>query len=248
MSSFSTPRSSTPTLSPAWPESSSLRNISTPVTTFFSVGLKPMISISSPTLTDAALDTAGDDGAAARDREHVFDRHQERLVDVALRQRDVGVERFHQLGDRLDAFGIAVERLERRHAHHRDVVAGEAVALEQLAHFQLDEVDQFRVVHRVDLVQGDDEVRHVDLAGEQHVLARLRHRAVDAADDQDRAVHLRRAGDHVLDVVGVARAVDVRVVPVGRAVFDVAASRSSGSWCRHGGPATRRPWRPGRRG
>src|SRR5205085_2057516 len=34
-------------------------------------------------LDDAALDTAGSDGAAALDREHVFDRHEERLVDVA---------------------------------------------------------------------------------------------------------------------------------------------------------------------
>mgnify|MGYP003693664675 CR=1 FL=1 len=58
--------------------------------------------------------------------------------------------------------------------------------------------------------------------GEQHVLARLRHRAVDRADHQDGAVHLRGAGDHVLDVVGVARAVDVRVVPVRRRVLDVA--------------------------
>jgi hypothetical protein len=48
---FSTPRSRIPTLSPACPESSSLRNISTPVTIFFSVGLKPTISISSPTFT-----------------------------------------------------------------------------------------------------------------------------------------------------------------------------------------------------
>ena len=54
------------------------------------------------------------------------------------------------------------------------------------------------------------------------MLARLRHRAVDRAHDQDRAVHLRRAGDHVLDVVGMARAVDVRVVPLRRAVLDVA--------------------------
>ena len=38
-------------LSPATPASSSLRNISTPVTTFFSVGLNPTISISSPTFT-----------------------------------------------------------------------------------------------------------------------------------------------------------------------------------------------------
>ncbi len=38
-------------LSPARPSSSSLRNISTPVTTVFVVGPKPTISISSPTLT-----------------------------------------------------------------------------------------------------------------------------------------------------------------------------------------------------
>ena len=54
------------------------------------------------------------------------------------------------------------------------------------------------------------------------MLARLRHRAVDGADHENRAVHLRRAGDHVLDVVGVARAVDVRVVAVRRRVLDVA--------------------------
>ncbi len=146
----------------------------------------------------------------------------ERLVNVTLRYRDVGVKRLHQLGHRFDAFGIALERLERRHANHRHIVAREAIALEKLAHFEFDEVHQFRVVHGVDLVEGDDEVRDVHLAGEQHVLARLRHRAVDAADHENRTVHLRRARDHVLDVVGMARAVDVRVVPVRRAVFHVA--------------------------
>ena len=54
------------------------------------------------------------------------------------------------------------------------------------------------------------------------MLAGLRHRAVDRADHEDRAVHLRRAGDHVLDVVGVARAVDVRVVALRGRVLDVA--------------------------
>ena len=43
-----------------------------------------------------------------------------------------------------------------------------------------------------------------------------------ALTHQDGAVHLRRAGDHVLDVVGVTRAVDVRVVAVRRRVLDVA--------------------------
>ena len=49
-SSFSTPRSSSPTLSPARPSSSSFLNISTPVTTVLRVARKPTISISSPTL------------------------------------------------------------------------------------------------------------------------------------------------------------------------------------------------------
>jgi len=53
------------------------------------------------------------------------------------------------------------------------------------------------------------------------VLARLGHRTIGGRHDQDRAVHLRRARDHVLDVVGVPRAVDVSVVAVLRLVLDV---------------------------
>ena len=44
---------------------------------------------------------------------------------------------------------------------------------------------------------------------------------VGGGDDQDGAVHLGGAGDHVLDVVGVARAVDVRVVARVGLVLDV---------------------------
>ena len=53
------------------------------------------------------------------------------------------------------------------------------------------------------------------------MLTRLGHRAVGGGDHEDRAVHLRGAGDHVLDVVGVTGAVDVRVVTVRRLVLDV---------------------------
>ena len=64
-------------------------------------------------------------------------------------------------------------------------------------------------------------LRHADLTGEQEVFARLRHGAVVGGDDEDGAVHLGGAGDHVLDVVGVAGAVDVGVVPIRRLVLDV---------------------------
>ena len=169
----------------------------------------------------ALLDAAGHDGAAAGDREHVLDRHEERPVDVADGLRDVGVDRLHQLEDLRRPLRVALERLQRRDLHDGDVVAGELVPGEELAHLHLDELEQLGIVDHVRLVEGDDDRRHLHLAGEQDVLARLRHRAVGGGDHEDRAVHLRGAGDHVLDVVRVPRAVDVRVVPVGGLVLDV---------------------------
>ncbi len=118
----------------------------------------------------------------------------------------------HHSHDAGSVAGRALERLQGRAVDDGDVVAVELVLGEQLADFHLDELQQLRVVHHVDLVQVDDDVRHAHLTGEQDVLAGLRHGAVGGGDDQDRAVHLGGTGDHVLDVVGVARAVDVRVV------------------------------------
>src|SRR3954449_2429140 len=80
-------------------------------------------------LDDAALDPPGGDRAAALDPEDVLDRHEERLGDRPLRGRDVRVDRVHQLLDRL--VGVVrrvvgrLERLERRAADDRDVVARE---------------------------------------------------------------------------------------------------------------------------
>ena len=98
---------------------------------------------------------------------------------------------------------------------------GKFVLRQQFAHFQFDQFQQLLVVDHVGLVQEHDDVGHADLARQQDVLARLRHRAVGRRHDEDRAVHLRRAGDHVLDVVRVARAIDVRIVTILRLVLDV---------------------------
>src|SRR5688572_7590552 len=51
-------------------------------------------------LDDAALDTPRHHRAAARDRKHVFHRHQERTVDRALRHRDPLVHLIDQLEER----------------------------------------------------------------------------------------------------------------------------------------------------
>ena len=101
------------------------------------------------------------------------------------------------------------------------VVARELVLVEQLANFHLDELDELLVVDHVALVQEDDDVGNADLTGEQDVLTGLGHGAVGGGDDENGAVHLGSTGDHVLDVVRVARAVDVGVVAVLGLVLNV---------------------------
>ena len=44
------------------------------------------------------------------------------------------------------------------------------------------------------------------------MLTSLRHGAVGCGNNQDSSVHLRRAGDHVLHIIGMARTVDVGIV------------------------------------
>src|SRR5690606_8756160 len=171
----------------------------------------------------AAVDTTGHRGAAAGHRQLVFHRHQAGPVHPALRRGDVGVQRFGQLHDGLFAqlAGVAFEGQLGRTLDDRGVVAREVVLGQQLAHFHFDQLQQLGVVHHVGLVQEDDDVRHAHLAAQQDVFTRLGHGAVSGRAHQDRAVHLGGAGDHVLDVVGVAGAVHVRVVAVGRFVLDV---------------------------
>ena len=106
---------------------------------------------------------------------------------------------------RLAPLGVALERLERRDPDDRQVVARELVDGQQLADLHLDELEDLLVVDHVGLVERHDDVGDADLAGQEDVLLRLRHRAVGGRDHEDRAVHLRRTGDHVLHVVGVTR-------------------------------------------
>ena len=115
-------------MSPAWPWSSSLWNISTPVQTVFWVGPQPDDLDVVADLDDALLDAAGDDRATAGDGHDVLDRHQEGLVDLAGRLGDEVVHGLHELEDALGGLRVALERLEGADPHDGGVVAGELVA------------------------------------------------------------------------------------------------------------------------
>ncbi|SLN77657.1 hypothetical protein ROG8370_03975 [Roseovarius gaetbuli] len=172
---------------------------------------------------NATLDTTGHNRATARDREHVFDRHQERQVNGTCRGRDVLIHGRHQLADRFFAdFRLgAVHRMQSRARNDRDVVAGVVIRRQKLADFHFHQFQQLFVVNLVNLVHVDDHVGDTHLATQQDVLAGLGHRAVGRVHNQDRAVHLRRTGDHVLHIVSVAGAVDVRIVTALGLIFNV---------------------------
>src|SRR5690606_16854332 len=162
----------------------------------------------------APLHTAGGHGAAAGDGEDVFHGHEEGLVDIPLGGGDVLVDGGHKLQDLLLVLLVPFQGLEGGADDDGNLVAGEVVVAQQLPDFQLHQFQQLGIIHHVGLVEEDDDIRHAYLPGQQDVLPGLGHGPVGGADHQDGPVHLGGAGDHVLDVVGVAGAVHVGVVPV----------------------------------
>ena len=174
-------------------------------------------------LDDATLHTTRNHRTTTRDREHVLDRHQERAVHGTLGLGDVAVQRLGQRHDgRLaDLARVAFQRLQSRTLDDRQIVARELILRQQFTNFHLHQLQQLGVVDHVGLVHEHDDVGNTHLAGQQDVLARLRHRAVSRRHHQDRAVHLGSTRDHVLHVVGVSRAVHVCIVALGGLVLDV---------------------------
>src|SRR5215510_3938394 len=169
----------------------------------------------------SSLDPSRCHRSSSRDREDILHRHQKRLINFTRRLRDVAVYCFHQLIYTLFSFWLALKPLQRASSNDRDLVSWESIDRQQLSYLEFHKVQQLWIVYRVYLIHEHNHRRHSHLSRQQDVLSRLRHRPVSRRHYQYRPVHLRRTGDHVLDVVRVSRAINVRVMPVLRLVFNV---------------------------
>ena len=87
----------------------------------------------------------------------------------------------------------------------------------------------------VAFVQVNNDIRHTNLFGEQDVFTSLGHRAVRRGNDQNSSVHLGGAGDHILDIVGVTRTVNVSVMTFIRFVLNMISSNGNTSLLLFGG-------------
>src|SRR5699024_6102927 len=163
-------------------------------------------------LHDAPLDTPGGHGSAAGNRKDIFDRHQKRLVYIALGSRDGFITGLHQVQDSLLGLLLTFNGLQGRALDDRNIVSVKFVAGQQLPDLQFNQLNKLLVVHQVRLVHKDDNLRHAYLAGQQDMLAGLRHWAVGGRYNQDSSVHLRRSGHHILDVVGMPGGIHVGIV------------------------------------
>ena len=113
------------------------------------------------------------------------------------------------------------EGLEGTDPYDGGIIAREVVLVKQVPYFQLHQLQELRVLHGVYLVEGHYNAGDLHLTRQEYVFPGLGHGPVGGADHQDCAVHLSGAGDHVLDIVGVAGAVHMSVVALRGLVFNV---------------------------
>jgi hypothetical protein len=121
---------------------------------------------------NTSLHSPRDDGAAPSDAEDIFYGHQEGHVCGALRQGDVFVHGVNELPDcpaplAFPLTAPALVDLQGAPSDDRDFIAGELILVEQLPHFQFHQVNQFRVIHHVRLVDEDDDGGDADLPCQQ---------------------------------------------------------------------------------
>ena len=172
-------------------------------------------------LNTTSLDTACNNSTTTCDREHVLNRHQERFINVTRRKRNPVVNCIHKLHNLCFPLRLTVQCTESRTTDDRSIVAIILVCRKKITHFHLNELEHLLVVNHIALVQEYNQARNVYLTSQKDVLTSLRHRTVSCSNHDDCTVHLSGTSYHVLHIVGVSRAVNVRIVAVCSFILNV---------------------------
>ena len=174
----------------------------------------------------STLNSTGGNSTTAGDGEDILNRHKERQVSLTVGSGDISVNSVHELPDASKLGGVRIiavvlKSLKSRTLDDRGVIAGEAILVKSIADLHLDKLKELRIVDLVNLVHEDDDIGHANLAGKKKVLLGLSHGAVGSSYNKDSAVHLSSTGDHVLDIVSMAGAVNMSIVTGSSLILNV---------------------------
>ena len=171
-------------------------------------------------MQNTTLYTTGSNGTTTGNGEYVLDGHQERLISITLRIRDIRIYSIHQFHDLVAPLAAGIfQSLQSGTLDDRAVI--EVVLFQLLGYFHLNQLDQLGIVNHITLVQEYDDVRNAYLTGQKDVLLGLSHNTISSSYNEDSTIHLCSTGDHVLNVVSMARAVNVCIVSLLGLVLDV---------------------------
>ncbi len=162
-------------------------------------------------LQSTTLYTSGSNGSTTGDGEYILNRHQERLIVITNRSRDMLINDVEQLHDLVAPRTIRIlKSLQSRTTNDRGIT--ESVLVKELGNFHLNQLDQLIIINHIALVQEHNHSRNADLTCKENVLTGLSHNTIGSSYNKDSAIHLCGSGDHVLYIVSMSRAVNVCIV------------------------------------
>ncbi len=156
-----------------------------------------------------------------RNRKHILNRHQKRLIQITLRLRNIRIHRLHQLRDLVRSIRITLKSLQRRHMNHRHIITRKLILRQKLTSLHLHQLQQLLIINHVSLVQSNNNRRHPNLTSQQHMLPRLRHRTIRSRHHKNRPINLRRTRNHILDVISMTRHIHMRIMPIRRLILNM---------------------------
>ena len=161
------------------------------------------------------LNSTSRHGPAAFNRKHILNRHQKWPISQPLRLRNITIKSIHQLANTLVRQRITrrIQSWLRTPMNNRNIVAVIIIFSQQLPNFHLNQLEQLFIINQITLIQKHHQLRNIHLTREKNVFASLRHRTISSRHNQNRAVHLRRTSDHILDIVRMPRTIDVSIMP-----------------------------------
>ena len=158
-----------------------------------------------------SLYTTSSNSTTTCDREYVLYRHYEWLICVTLWIWNILVDCVHQFHDSIAPFAVWIFQ-SAKSGTFDDWAICEVILLKLLCYFHLYEFDQLFVIYHITFVQEYNDIWYTYLTRQKDVLFCLSHNTVSSSYYKDSAVHLSSTSDHVLNVVSMARAVNVSIV------------------------------------